>query len=121
MKLNMLLLVAFSFFLSGCVSAVKRHHQVSFHLSNPIDCTTAESDIMTLKDARASSAEKIANGIATILPTAAILNIFAGEWSSRKAIAFGEFDKMLVMKISSIEMQCGLNHKDPLMLAGQGV
>ncbi|TRY29898.1 hypothetical protein [Aliiglaciecola sp. M165] len=93
--------------LSGCASAVDRHHMVQAQLDRQINCANAHSDIKMLKAEKASTSEKIANGIASILPTSIIFNLIAGEFSSRKAIASGEFDQMLYMKIDDIEKHCG--------------
>lgn len=63
-----------------------------------------------LRKEKASTSEKIANGVASILPTSVVYNLIAGEFSSRKAIAIasGEFDEMLYMKIMDIEITCSL-------------
>lgn len=95
--------------LSGCASAVNRHHVAQAQLDRQINCTNAHNDIEMLKAEKASTSEKIANGIASILPTSIIFNLIAGEFSSRKAIATGEFDQMLYMKIDDIEKHCGTN------------
>lgn len=103
-------------FLGGCASAQHRHAEIAYHLKNPVNCDHAAMDIMTLEDAKASAAEKVANGIATILPTSALLNLMVGEWSSRKAIAFGQFDRKITKKISEIEMSC-FSEPEPQQLA----
>ncbi|MBT1451242.1 hypothetical protein KJ365_10185 [Glaciecola sp. XM2] len=103
---QMLLLSMLLVLISGCSSAVHRHAQAAYQIDKSIDCSMAQSHIDMLKKERASTVEKIANGVATILPSAAIVSLFTGEFSSRKAIATGEFDQMLYMKIASIESQC---------------
>jgi hypothetical protein len=102
--------------LGGCASAQHRHAEIAYHLENPVNCDHAAMDIMTLEDAKASAAEKVANGIATILPTSALLNLMVGEWGSRKAIAFGQFDRKITKKISEIEMSC-FSEPEPQQLA----
>lgn len=92
--------------LSGCASAVKRHEQLSTHMNYQIDCSMADSYIAELEQEKASMFEKIANGVATVLPTSAIFNLLAGEFGSRRNIASGKFDQQLVMKIDEIESTC---------------
>lgn len=102
--------------LGGCASAQHRHAEIAYHLENPVNCEHAAMDIMVLEEAKTSAAEKVANGIATILPTSALLNLMVGEWSSRKAIAFGQFDSKITKKISEIEMSC-FSDSEPQQLA----
>lgn len=107
MKSSKLFLLIILFGLvSGCASAVKRHELVNSQLNQGINCATARQDIESLRMEKTTTAEKLANGIASVLPTSVIFNLLTGEFSSRKAIATGEFDEMLYMKIDSIEKQC---------------
>ena len=94
------------FFLAGCASAVKRHEVANIQLNQGVNCTTAKQDIAALRMEKTTASEKLANGIASVLPTSVIFNLIIGEFSSRKAIATGEFDQMLYMKIAAIEKQC---------------
>ncbi|WP_395338256.1 hypothetical protein PN836_011070 [Ningiella sp. W23] len=92
--------------LGACSSAIDRHEQANLVLNQNVDCSMAESHIEMLKKERTSTSEKIANNVATILPTTAILNLLSGEYGSRRAIASGDFDQMLYMKIDSINKEC---------------
>lgn len=105
-KCKLLLIPIVLITLGGCASAVKRHEVVSVQLNQGINCSTAKQDIAALKLEKTTATEKLANGIASVLPTSVIFNLIVGEFSSRKAIATGEFDQMLYMKIDAIEKQC---------------
>lgn len=108
-KVCIVLIVIFT--LGGCASAVKRHEIANAQLNQGINCSTAAQDIAALRMEKTSTSEKLANGIASVLPTSVIFNLIIGEFSSRKAIATGEFDQMLYMKIDSIEKQCSMMAK----------
>ena len=107
------LLLLFLSLLMGCSSAVDRHSIVQTQIDQEVNCETAMKDIVMLKEEKASTQEKLANGIATVLPTSAVFNILTGEFSKRRAIATGEFDQMLYMKIDMIELECGLPSSTP--------
>lgn len=101
--------------LISCSSAVDRHSVVQTQLDQEINCETAMKDIVMLKEEKASTQEKLANGVATVLPTSVVFNLLTGEFSKRRAIATGEFDQMLYMKIDMIELECGLPSTTPNM------
>lgn len=92
--------------LGGCASAVGRHEQLQAHLTSPVDCITADNDIASLKKEKASSREKILNGLASLLPSSALLNIAAGEFTSRVSIASGKFNKRVENRIQDIQDSC---------------
>ena len=92
--------------LSGCTSARDRYKELTPQIAQEINCKKAENDIAMLKEARTGVLERISNGIATVLPTTAIVNLLSGEYSSRRAIATGEFNAALYDKIMEIETSC---------------
>jgi uncharacterized protein YceK len=104
MKKLMLILMILS--LGGCASAVGRHEQLQAHLTSPVDCINAESDIVSLQKEKASSGEKFLNGLASLLPSSALLNIVTGEFSSRVSIASGKFNKSVETRIQDIHDSC---------------
>ncbi|MFT6270019.1 MAG: hypothetical protein ACJAVV_002847 [Alphaproteobacteria bacterium] len=114
-KKSLLLMSIFLFF--GCTSAVDRHSTVRIQLDQKVNCKSAVKDIAMLKEEKASTQEKLANGIATVLPTSVVFNLLTGEFTKRRSIATGEFDQMLYMKIDMIESECGLPSSTPSMVA----
>ncbi|MEM0911473.1 MAG: hypothetical protein AAGJ37_10890 [Pseudomonadota bacterium] len=92
--------------LSGCASASKKLQRVEAKVIEPIDCDNAHMDIMYLEEAKADTQEKLANGVATVLPTTAILNLISGEYKSRQAIATGKLNDILYDKIMAISAEC---------------
>ena len=102
---NFILLIAI-LSLGGCASAVGRHQQLQAHLSSPVNCLSADNDIAQLENEKASSGEKFLNGLASLLPSSALLNIVTGEYVSRVAIASGKFNRSVEERISDIEESC---------------
>jgi uncharacterized protein YceK len=98
--------------LSGCASAVKRHELAQGHLNKTVDCDVAHTDIVELESHKTSTREKLANGVASILPTSILLNVLLGEFTSRAAIATGAFDAKVDQKIFNIRSNCMLKEDD---------
>lgn len=92
--------------LGGCASAVGKHEQLQAHLISPVDCLTADSEIASLQEEKASSGEKFLNGLASLLPSSALLNLVTGEFSSRVSIASGKFNKRVETRIQDIHDSC---------------
>jgi uncharacterized protein YcfL len=91
---------------SGCASAVSKQQSLAMELNMPIDCKLADSQIMALQDHRITKSEVFTNTIAIILPTSAIANLLLGEYSSRAALANGEFNQSLDERILMIKEEC---------------
>lgn len=92
--------------LGGCASANQRIAQAEKNLAEPIHCDEAEQQVSTLSALQTSSAEKFANTLATLIPTTALLNVVAGEYKSRAAIAYGGLDERLIARVDEIEAHC---------------
>lgn len=105
-RLRLLLLLFSIVVLGGCASANGRYETLNAEIAKPINCQHAKMQIDLLEEAKVSKREKIANGIASILPTSIILNLITGEYSSRAKIASGKFDNTLYMKINAIHKEC---------------
>ncbi|GEM_PF-6729586 len=92
--------------LTGCASVTEKVQRVEAKVEQAIDCKNAQMDIMYLEDARATTQEKLLNGVATILPTTAVLNLISGEYRHRQSIATGKLDDILQQKILAISDHC---------------
>ena len=108
MTIKLIVLVGAITVLTGCVSANHKFEAVDNKINEPVECKNAQIDIMYLKEARSSTQEKLANGVATILPTSAIFNLLSGQYKSRKAIATGELNQVLYDRIMFINEHCQL-------------
>lgn len=110
--MKIFIVLSFVIFTTGCASAIDRHHSLQAELDMPIDCKHAQKQISQLQKNYVTSGEQFANGVASILPTAAILNLISGEYSSRWKLANGEYNERLIMRIEDIQKECGgdINH-----------
>lgn len=91
---------------TGCASAVNKHQVLQHQLDMPIDCEMAEVQITKLEQEKVSGGEQLVNGLATVLPTSIVLNLLAGEYTSRWKLANGDFNDKLYMRIADIEEEC---------------
>lgn len=73
------------------------------------DCSNAQAQIKMLKQEMITTQERIAAGAQSIIPSVAIINLFAGRWQTNKNIATGEYEEMLNKKILEIQSSCGLH------------
>lgn len=106
-KIRLLLLaIAIATLTSGCASAVGRHQSTMMYLDGDIDCHNAQHHVSQLQKSKSTPREKLANSVASILPTSIVFNLLAGEYSSRYAIASGKFDKEIDNRIMEIEDAC---------------
>lgn len=115
--MKILVIVGLIVITSGCASAIDRHQVLQTELDMPIDCEHAQEQINQLQKNYVSSGEQLANGIASILPTAAILNLISGEYSSRWKLANGEYNDRLIMRIEDIEKECDQNQEQLMATA----
>lgn len=105
-KMKKLMCLVMILSLGGCASAVGKHKHLQAQLKSPVNCTNADSDIASLESEKASSKEKVLNGLASLLPTSVLLNIVTGEFASRVSIASGKFNKRVETRIKDIHDSC---------------
>ena len=94
--------------LGGCASANNRYDQLNSHLSTDVDCKQAKLQIAALEESKISDSEKLANGIASVLPTSIVLNLIVGEYSNRAKIASGHYEEQRQNRINYIKHDCML-------------
>ena len=68
--------ICLAIFVAACASPISQ--QAKDDLASPIDCSTAQSDIRTLEDERASVVKQIENGVTAVVPAGAVLGIISG-------------------------------------------
>ena len=72
------------------------------------DCHNAEAQIAMLDEEMITTEERIAAGVQTVVPSAAVLSLLRGRWQTNVNIASGKYEEMLKAKIEEIRTTCGL-------------
>ncbi|MBN8549418.1 MAG: hypothetical protein J0M12_08900 [Deltaproteobacteria bacterium] len=78
-------------------------------LDAKVNCATAPEDIKTLEGERASVAERMADGVRSIFPIAAVAGMLTGDYSERVEVASGEYNRDIETKIAEIKSICHLS------------
>lgn len=102
------LVVLFAILALGAACARSIPDQAKADLAKPIDCATAEADIQTLEDEKASVAKQISAGMRSVVPAAAVMGILRLEYRDRVKVAAGVYNKDLQAKIDEIKQKCGM-------------
>ena len=79
------------------------------NLNAPVNCATADKDIATLEEEKASVGKQILSGVRSIMPIAAVVGLLMGDYTDRVEVATGEYNEDLSMKIKQIKATCGIN------------
>ena len=75
-------------------------------LRRPVDCASAEEDIKSLEGQKAGTEKLILNGLAAVLPGSMIIGVFTGEEDERIAVASGDYNEAIDLKIARIKQTC---------------
>ena len=95
--------------LGGCAAkAPAPEKQVEASLAQPIDCSTAQSDIKLLTSEKARTAQEIEDGASSIIPLGAVAHLFGRSEKESFEIGTGEYNRKLDAKIADIKKQCGI-------------
>ncbi len=92
----------------GC--AVTSQKQVEHTLENPgpVNCGTAEGDVRILESEKASVAQRIAEGVTSIVPAGAALGILTWTEPTKLRVATGKYNEMIDKRIAQIKEECGM-------------
>lgn len=99
------LLTALAVLVLGCQTITAEDEA---RLEKTVDCTTAEQDIATLEEERASVGERILAGARMVLPAAAVAGVLRRDIGNRAEVATGAYNEELEAKITEIRQTCGL-------------
>lgn len=77
-------------------------------MAAPVNCATAEQDIATLEDEKASNKKRIADGIGSVVPQLAVTGILMRDYKDRAHVATGKYNNDIENKIAEIKKQCGI-------------
>ncbi len=98
-------LIAATFFISACAAPISQTAKNS--LAKNVDCSTAQQDIETLEKEKASVGKQALDGVRTVLPVSAVVDILKGQWTDRAFVATGEYNEAIKEKIHAIKSACG--------------
>ena len=87
----------------ACTPVSKEEKQ---ELAKPVDCTTARGDIRVLKSERNHVVQRIAEGVTSIYPAAAVIGIVRGVEKDKLEVAVGEYNKKIDEKVKEIKANC---------------
>lgn len=97
--------VAVATMLSGCV-AQKEAKEVKAAEVAPVNCATAEGDIRMLRSEKANVAERIAAGVASIVPVGFLIGVATQTEGDRIDMAIGDYNTLLDKQIAKIQTKC---------------
>ena len=91
---------------AGCAS---KYAKVEDSFAQPIDCSTAPSDIGALEADRASKATQAAEGMKFALPTTIIMGTIMGTAGAEYEVGTGEYNRKIDERIANIKSTCKLD------------
>ena len=59
--------------------------------------------------------EKVLSGVASVLPSAAVLSLLAGRWQTNVHVATGQYEKIIDQKIQEIAETCGIEYESKML------
>jgi hypothetical protein len=77
-------------------------------LAKPVDCATAQSDLQVLQSEKATTEQKIKDGVVAVFPIGLVVNVAKGTEGDSMKVATGDYNKMIDTKISEIKAQCNI-------------
>jgi hypothetical protein len=98
--------ICLAIFVAACASPISQHEKQE--LASPVDCSTAQSDIRTLEDERASVVKQIKNGVTAVVPVGAVLGILSGTEIDKLEVGSHYYNHKINQKIAEIKRECGV-------------
>ena len=93
-------------FATGCTGKTAAGQR---ELKQPVNCSTAQSDLRILEEEKIGVAERIAVGATAVAPAGAVLGIITMTEDDKLEVAVGEYNKKLDAKIAAIKSECGIH------------
>jgi len=93
--------------LGGCAEQEKKNEQKAQAM--PVNCATAEGDIRVLESEKASTAQKVANGVSMVVPIGLVVGLVTSTEGTKYQVSTGEYNTMLDKKIAEIKQTCGVS------------
>ncbi len=82
-------------------------------LEKRVDCSTAQQDIATLEEEKASIGRRALAGVRSVIPFSAAAGILMGDFPDRVEVATGTYNEALENKIREIQSVCGITDSAP--------
>jgi hypothetical protein len=82
-------------------------------LEKRVDCSTAQQDIATLEEEKASIGRRALAGVRSVIPFSAAAGILMGDFPDRVEVATGAYNEALENKIIEIRTVCGITDSAP--------
>ncbi len=79
----------------------------------PVDCSTAEADLVALQDEKVSAAERASAGARSIIPISLVGGVLTGTAGTKARVASGKYNEMIDARIEKIERTCGVTAPAP--------
>ena len=87
-------------------SCAKQYKKAEEEAKQPVNCSTAEADIRVLESEKATTADKVTMGVASIVPISLVAGVATGTAGTKYRVTTGEYNKMLDAKIAEIKSLC---------------
>ena len=97
--------MAVVFALSAC--SVTPRRSVAEVNAAPVDCDKSTEQLAMLDEEMTTTQERFASGVASVVPSLAVISILAGRFKTNVAVATGQYKEALERKVVEIELQCG--------------
>ena len=95
-------------FLSTVMACAPVSYEAKEAMEQPIDCFTAEQDMKTLENERASVGKQVMVGVSNIIPVGAVVRLLRGQWTEGTKVAVGEYNQRIEQKMEEISRYCGV-------------
>jgi hypothetical protein len=91
---------------SGCAS---KYAKVEESFAQPINCSTAQMDIQTLEEDKASKSAEAAAGLSYALPTTILMGAITGTGGAAYDVGTGDYNRKIDERIDRIRSTCKMN------------
>ena len=108
MKKALMIVLAICLVVSLTACVASKQKKVEQEMKQPINCATAEGDIRALNHEKAHVAERIAEGITSIVPASLVVGLATGTEKEKIEVGTGEYNKMIDKRIAEIKEKCGV-------------
>ncbi len=99
-------IICLTIFVAACAAPISE--QAKEDLAQPVNCETAEEDIRTLENEKASVAAMAKDGVTALAPAGAALSILTMTEKEKLEVSTGVYNKKIDDKIAEIKRECGI-------------
>ena len=97
--MKMIISSIFILFIASCASPITREETQNLSYN----CSNVDEKISILLEEKAKNNRRILNGVRSVLPVSAVVNLIRGQYKENSAIATGEWAKVLDKKIAEMK------------------